>query len=195
MRGLIVGLIALVSFATGCMQPEVKVIPPRGVIEVPIANLPESLRPTNWVDAFGSGSCVNASTVYMLRWRNMEDLADWWRKNHAGGETGSSIRRHNEAVGLTYVYTDQTDASFLDWCSRTRRGAIIFFYERHCVTFCGWAQENGKIVAKLNDNNRPSKYISIERNEFLRRWRGYGGFALTQLAPPVPPVLYNALST
>lgn len=193
MRNVIVSLLLALVVSSGCNQPEVAVVPPRGVTEIPVANLPEELRPKNWVSATGSGSCVNASTVYMLRWRGEEQLADWWRKNHAGGETSSSIRSKHDAVRLPYVYTLHADPTFLDWCTKTRRGCIIWFYESHCVTFVGWANEGGRTVAKINDNNRPGRYISIERSEFLRRWRGYGGFALSILEPPVPPPLYNAL--
>lgn len=179
----------------GCTNPpSLSVVPPRGINEVPGANLPASMRPTNWTDSFGSGSCVNASTVYMLRWRGREAMADWWRANHAGGETGSSIRAAHDAAGLRYVYTDRADPSFLDWCSQTRRGCIIWFYDSHCVTFCGWSNKDGRQVAMINDNNRPSRYIEIERNEFIRRWAGYGGFGLSLLDPPVPAPLYNALT-
>lgn len=159
--------------------------------EVPVANIPTSLRPYNWIDARGSGSCVNASTCYLLIHRNLEPLAKWWRANHAGGETDSSIRRHLDAAGLPYAFTRSADSSFLDWCTRTRRGAIIWFYDRHCVAFCGFHQgDDGKVYAFLNDNNRPTQFIRVERAEFLRRWRGYGGFGLTLLNSPIPPPLW-----
>jgi hypothetical protein len=182
-------LLMLLVASTGCdeiQRPKLITNPPP-ISDLPPADLPVSLRPYNWTDAGGSGSCVNASTVYQLRLRNMEQLADWWRKNHAGGETDSSIRRHHDAVGLKYAYTRSADPAFLDWCSRTRRGAIIWFYPRHCVVFAGFMQEpDGRVVAMINDNNRPTRYIKIDRREFLSRWRDYGGFALSILDPPVP---------
>ncbi len=192
-HALIVLLLGLVC-ASGCNQTAapnlIPTTPPAA--EVPTANLPESLRPYNWTDRSGSGSCVNASTVYMLRWRGKEAMADWWRQNHAGGETDSTIREHHDRAWVRYVFTRSADASFLDWCTRTRRGAIIWFYDRHCVTFVGFATVEGREYAFLNDNNRPKRYIRIERNEFLRRWAGYGGFGLSILDPPVPPPLFPA---
>ena len=181
-------------FCTGCVPGgSPTLIPnPTPPPEIPVANLPEELRPYNWTDSGGSGSCVNASTVYMLRWRGKEAMADWWRRNHAGGETDDSIRRHHDAAGLKYVFTRSADADFLDWCTRTRRGAIIWFFSRHCVTFCGFHEVNGKEYAFINDNNRPARYLRIERSEFLQRWAGYGGFGLSILDPPVPPPLFPA---
>ncbi|TWU17980.1 hypothetical protein [Allorhodopirellula heiligendammensis] len=187
-------ILALLGLVCGCNQSAAPILIPNQPppAEVPAANLPESLRPYNWTAADGSGSCVNASTVYALQWRGKEAMADWWRRNHSGGETDTSIRQSHDAAGLRYVFTRSADESFLDWCSRTRRGAIIWFYTRHCVTFVGFANVDGREYAFLNDNNRPTRYIKVERAEFLRRWADYGGFALSLLDPPVPPPLYPA---
>ena len=67
---------------SGCVAPakpapEPRILPPMAATEVPVANLPVSLRPFNWVDSRGSGSCVNASTVFNLHWSNQPQLADW----------------------------------------------------------------------------------------------------------------------
>ena len=191
MRNLLL-LISASLAVTGCDSRPTLTANSAPSVEVPGANLPVDLRPYNWTDAFGSGSCVNASSVYQLRWRNLEAAAELWRKSHAGGETDLSIRQHFDAVGIKYAYTRSADPAFLDWCSRTRRGSIIWFYERHCVTFCGFARDpDGHEYAYLNDNNRPTRYIRIERGEFLQRWRGYGGFALSPLNSPVPPPLWQ----
>lgn len=182
--------------AAGCRDAPapgklVAVTPPAP--EVPVANLPADMRPYNWTDSGGSGSCVNASTVFQLLWRNNPELAEKWRKTYAGGETDSSIRRHHDREGLNYRYTVRAEADFLDWCTATRRGAIIWYYPRHCVTFCGFHRDtDGTTYAYINDNNRPQRYIKIERAEFLRKWRDYGGFALSILDPPVPPPLFPA---
>lgn len=161
--------------------------------EVPSANLPEPMRPHNWVDAGGSGSCANASTVYSLRWEGMPEKADWWRNNHAGGETATSLRRKHDAAGLAYVYTEAADPSFLEWCTRTRRPAVIWFFTSHAINFAGFHKgADGQTYAHLCDNNRPSRFITIEKSEFVRRWKGYGGFGLAILASPAPPPLYPA---
>ena len=184
---------------SGCVAPakpapEQRLLPPMAAPEVPVANLPVSLRPFNWVDSRGSGSCVNASTVFNLHWSNQPQLADWWRRSHAGGETSTTIRQHHDARQLRYFYTLRADPALLDWCTATRRSALIWFYPSHCVNFCGFHKdESGREMAYLLDNNRPRSFIKVERSKFIREWAGYGGFALALAAPPVPPPLYDAI--
>ncbi len=182
----------LLLFLTGCQTaPRITLNPPQPTYQ-PAGDLPVSLRPYNWTDSFGSGSCVNASSVYVFRGVNLEELADWWRRTYAGGETDSSIRKKYDAASIKYGYTRSGEPAFLDWCSRTRRRAIIWYYTRHCVTFLGFAPDaNGVMCAWINDNNKPTRHIPIERNEFLRRWRDeFGGFALAPLNAPVPQPLW-----
>lgn len=185
------------AVSAGCVPPaasHASILPPRTVDEVPAANLPRSLRPHNWTDARGSGSCVHASTVYSLFWCGKPSTAQWWRKSHAGGETANTIRRYHDAAGLKYFYTLNADPRLLDWATQTRRAAIIWYYPRHCVSFVGFhAGTDGRAMAHLVDNNRPSEVIRIERSKFLREWAGYGGFALALADPPVPPPLYDAV--
>lgn len=171
-------------------QMEIVMPPPR---EIPVANLPEKLREWNWTDSGGSGSCVHASTVYHLRWQNQIEWAQWWRDNHAGGETDSSIRRYLDRAGLEYEYTLNADPEFLQKATDSRRGAIIWFYPYHCVHFCGLAEVDGRKYAFICDNNRVEQYIRVEFSEFVRRWKEYGGFALSVTSfSPVPPPLYPA---
>lgn len=194
-----IAMLAVALLATGCVAPsmpvpEMRILPPLANAEVPAANLPVSMRPFNWTDARGSGSCVNASTVFNLRWTNQPDLADWWRRNHAGGETSTTIRRHHDAKNLRYFYTLKADPALLDWCTATRRSALIWYYPSHCINFVGFHRdESGREMAYLLDNNRPRQWIKVERSKFLREWAGYGGFALALAAPPVPPPLYDAI--
>ncbi|HBJ34230.1 MAG TPA: hypothetical protein DDZ51_05580 [Planctomycetaceae bacterium] len=184
---------------SGCVAPskqlaEPRILPPMAAAEVPVANLPVELRPMNWTDARGSGSCVNASTVFNLHWSNQPQLADWWRRNHAGGETSTTIRQHHDRQNLRYFYTLRADPAILDWCTATRRSALIWYYPSHCINFCGFHRdESGREMAYLLDNNRPRNWIKVERAKFIREWAGYGGFALALAAPPVPPPLYDAI--
>lgn len=184
--------------ASGCSVPDrlllPSLVPAQGVNERPAANLPVELRPYNWTDRRGSGSCVNASTVFNLQWTHQPRLAEWWRRNHAGGETSASIRRHHDNAGLRYWYTTRADPAILDYCTRTRRSAVIFYFPSHAINFCGFHREGGTEYAYLLDNNRPKQWIKVERSQFLRAWAGYGGFALTLANPPVPPPLYDAVS-
>jgi len=197
-KTLLLPTLMLIAFA-GCTAPakpvaEPRILPPMAAPEVPVANLPVSLRPYNWVDARGSGSCVNASTVFNLHWSNQPYLADWWRRSHAGGETSTTIRQHHDARQQRYFYTLRADPALLDWCTATRRSALIWFYPSHCINFCGFHKdESGREMAYLLDNNRPKNWIKVERSKFIREWAGYGGFALALAAPPVPPPLYDAI--
>jgi len=62
------------------------------------------------------------------------------------------------------------------------------------VTFAGFGKDaNGREVAWILDNNRPERFIPVEKGEFLRRWAGYGGFALTTLYEPFPPTPWQAI--
>jgi hypothetical protein len=172
-------------------RPEVVPLPPPAA-EVPVVDLPTVLREWNWTDRNGSGSCVHASTVYHLRWQNQLELARQWRQTYAGGETATSIQRLWAGSQIPYVATEAGDPDFLDWATRTRRGAIIWFFPRHCVHFCGWSTIDGRTYALLCDNNRVERYLRVPREEFIRRWREYGGFAATALFAPAPPLPWPA---
>lgn len=170
----------------------------RPSLELPGANLPDSLRPRNWTDSRGSGSCVNASTMFNLRWSAQPDMADYWRKTYAGGETDSSIRRAHDQNRLPYYFTRSADRSFLEWVTATRRSALIWYYPSHCVNFVGFHADPTRptdptVYAWLCDNNRPARFIRVPVQEFQSKWAGYGGFGLSLASPPVPPPLFNAL--
>jgi len=146
---------------------------------VPPVDLPEALREWN----YAGGSCVHASMVTVLRNQGMIDLAAWWRRSYAYGETFTGFVRKSEAAGLRYAYTFMGDAAFLDWCSRTRRGAVIFYKPAHAITFAGYVDGNAVLI----DNNHPHRPEYVERGRFLQLWRGYGGMALTPVHSPNPP--------
>lgn len=68
MRLLIVSI--LLSVLAGCVDaPQRYYLTPPPAAEVPIANLPKELHERNWVDRKGSGSCVHASTLFVMRWQ------------------------------------------------------------------------------------------------------------------------------
>jgi hypothetical protein len=165
--------------------------------EIPGANLPAELRPKNWTDAGGSGSCVNASTVHNLRWSNQPAMAEFWRRTYAGGETDSSIRRAHDANALPYFFTRAADMAFLQWVTDTRRSALIWYYPSHCINFNGFHRDPSRptdptVYAWMCDNNRPSRFIRVPADTFAQKWAGYGGFGLALAAPPVPPPLFPA---
>lgn len=185
---------AVLALAVGCQppalpSPAITLNSPPPMPAPAAGELPVDLRPYNWGR---TGSCVHASNMYQLRWANREDMADWWRANKLGGETSSSIRRHCDEAGLRYAYTLSGDPAFLDWVHRTRRACLIWYYDRHCVTFVGFDDAGNAVI---NDNNRPTQHIRIPRDQFLRRWKNeFDGFALALLDSPVPPRLWPRFS-
>lgn len=180
LRGTIV-LMGMVALCAGCSAPRVVAnrAPPA---EVPQLNLPAELRQRNWT-AGREGSCVHASTISHLRWLGQYELADWWRQSYGGGDTATSILSRYRSAGLPVAYTDSGDPEFLEWAAETRRGAIIWFFPAHCVTFAGFDQDH----AYLLDNNRPEEFLRIPKSQFLTAWRGYGGFGLAARLTPPPP--------
>jgi hypothetical protein len=150
----------------------------RAPAEVPAMDLPLAMREHNW----GGGSCVHASTVMCLRWQHQEEWAAFWRTHYSGGESLGGLVDKLEKNGLRYAYTNG-DESFLDWCSRTRRGAVIFYFPNHSICFVG--HHDGQ--AWLLDNNREDHFLRVPWDEFVRNWKGYGGVALTPIYVPPPP--------
>lgn len=183
----------------GCdEQPsiEVRLLPrPKAAADNPPFQLPQSLRQRNWVSKTnGEGSCVIASTVSLVRWQQQFELAEYLRNKYSGGQTASSIQSYLTQARVPFVCTETADPRFLEWATQCRRGAIIWFFPFHCVTFAGFGTDStGRPVAWILDNNRPERFIPVEKSEFLRRWAGYGGFALTTLYEPAPPTPWRAL--
>ncbi len=148
---------------------------------IPPVDLPRSMRQRN----YAGGSCAHASMQDVLRWQNLNDDASWWRRHHRGGANlphtlaGIADRR-----GLDYAMTTNGDPEFLEWCSRTRRGAaIIWSGGSHAITFCGFVGGRAALV----NNNRPSKLTYMDKQKFLAHWRGSGGDAITPVYSPAAP--------
>lgn len=186
-------------FLVGCStQPTIEVrllSQPPQLVDNPPFQLPRALRQENWrAQGTGEGSCVIASTISMVRWQQQYELAAYLRQKHEGGQTASGIQSHLTRARVPFVCTETADPNFLEWATVSRRGAIIWFFPYHCVTFCGFGKgPAGNQVAWILDNNRTERFIPIEKSEFLRRWAGYGGFALTTLYEPAPPTPWRAL--
>jgi hypothetical protein len=153
--------------------------------EVPVVNLPQHARCRN----YAGGSCVIASTVSLFRWQGRDDLAELFRRAYSGGQSASSLHAKLEAHRVRYAYTTSGDATFLEWACRTRRGAGVTFFANHFVCLVHLDAER----AVLLDNNRTSEYVTLPRDAFLRRWRGYGGWASTPVYSPAAPLAYVAL--
>ena len=150
--------------------------------------MPVPLRQRNWTTVDG-GSCVYASLTTHARWLNKLDLADWLSNPsiNGGGEYSSRLRKKLDSIDVPYAYTEQGNPEFLDWCSRTRRGCILWWKPSHCCTFAGWTVLDGKVYAAIIDNNQPGRYELTERSVFLKAWASYGGFGLALLVDPASP--------
>jgi hypothetical protein len=147
---------------------------------VPPLDLPVSLRSSN----YGGGSCLHAAFQDVLRWQHQERLAAYWRSNYGGGAGIEDIAGICNRLGLQFAYTTGGDAAFLEWASRTRRGAAIYWGGgAHAITFCGFVGNEAVVV----DNNSPNRVQRMSRERFLSQWRASGGRAVTAVYSPTPP--------
>jgi len=147
---------------------------------VPPVDLPKSLRQAN----YGGGSCMYAALIPVLRWQGRYQDAEKIRKQYSGAQGVDGLAPICDSMGLRFAYTVDGDANFLEWCSRTRRGAAIHYYTQHAVTFCGYDDKNRAV---LLNNNSIDRYAYVPKAEFVSAWHVYGGRALTVVYAPMPP--------
>lgn len=186
-------LLVLLACAVGCEIPPVSVRSlPAPAPESPAANLPAELHQRNWTGDLGQGSCVHASLTSHLRWLNQYELGERWRKTYSDGEYASRLMQRLDAEEIDYSYTLKADPRFLDWATSTKRGAILWWKPAHCCTFMGWVEKDGTQHAAILDNNRPGLFELTPREQFVRLWAGYGGFALTVLDDPATAPPYKS---
>lgn len=179
----------LLFLALFCLAGCEPIMESAGSAEQPPAKIPKELRQQNWPNAQGSGSCVIASTCSAVNWAGQYELSKWLRSNYAGGQTARSIQQKLTDAKVPFIATENTDIGVLEYATRTRRPAIVWFFPSHCVTFCGFGIDySGRKVAWLLDNNRTSDFIPIPLDQFLRDWHDYGGFALVPMFSPAPPL-------
>lgn len=164
--------------STNDANPKSKIQNPQ--CERPVMNLPENARCKN----YNGGSCVCASTISLLRWQGRDDLAAALRNACSGGQSSASLHAKLERLGVRWASTTSGDVAFLEWAVRTRRGCGIAYYPMHFVNLVDLTTEH----ATLLDNNRVGQYISIPRDEFIRRWRGFGGWATAVVYAPAAPL-------
>jgi len=191
MKNWLLVILAIVSLSGCTTEKRVRALPVPPS-EQPPANLPVSLHQRNWLGPKKQGSCVHASLVSHMRWLNMHEMGERWRSTYGDGEWEDQLRRRLNAAGLDYVFTNRSDPRFLDWCSQTRRGAICWWKPSHCCTFVGWVTQDGKEYAAILDNNYPGKYELTPREQFIRLWAGYGGFALSLVNEPASSLTYKS---
>lgn len=176
----------------GCdLGPTLRAFPlPVPPAEQPPCNLPARLHQKNELGPLRQGSCVHASLKSHLEWHNQHELAvAWWGKYH-DGEYDSRLMQRLDAAGVEYAFTQKADPRFLDWCSLTRKGCILWWKPSHCCTFMGWVTRDGQQFAAILDNNNVGKFELTPREQFVRLWAGYGGFALSVLYDPASSFPY-----
>lgn len=184
MKYLTALLLSLVLVA-GCSQPG-DIDDDEFCPERPTANIPAALRQRNWIGEGGSGSCVYASMVSLLRWQERYAAAD--RIAEYGDGAGPLTLSHVlDAEGIRYVMTTDGDEAFLDWAMKTRRGCGICFEIPEGNHFVDLVYLDNKEAAIL-DNNDTGEFIWISRQELLEHWRALGGWAVTPLYAPMAPL-------
>jgi hypothetical protein len=158
-----------------------------------LADVPKEVRQENYVkkcpdcgeehDRF-PGSCVHASTITMLRWHGMDELADWWRENYHSGETLHGLTSKLDEAGLKYAFTDTGDVSFIEWAVRNRLVVGLAYKPSHWINLVDLTDEH----AVLLDNNRIGEYEYIPRAEFEAAWKNqFWGVAVVLVYEPSPP--------
>lgn len=185
-------LILCLVVACGC-EPQLTAYQlPAPPLDVPTCNLPRELRQTNWLGPLKQGSCVYASLTSHAQWLNMPELAKRIRAERGDGEYETRLMKYLDSMKLEYSATVKGDPRFLDWCDAERRGCILWWKPSHCCTFMGWVIHGGKQYGVILDNNRVDEFELVEREQLVRLWSGYGGFALCLLYDPAPSVPFKS---
>ncbi len=160
--------------------------PPKYQGEYPTVNLPYVMRQKNKVGPRGSGSCVHATMVTLLRWQGKPKLADWWWKHNGDGEWSGGLAAKFDAAGIKFAYTEgRGDVGFLEWACRTRRGCgIEWMGGAHMLALVHF----DKTRAGILDNNYTEKIQWFPRQTVLNEWLSAGSWAVTPIYTPSPPL-------
>lgn len=152
--------------------------------EIPVANLPASLRIDNWLSPSREGSCTHATLAMALRWQNRPHTADWWKAHHSGGETPQSLSAKLESAGIRFATTaGENDVTFLEWAIATRRGCgVTVLGGRHMVLLVHLDDEHAGII----DANAPQSVQWTSREAFLAEWRNSNSWAIVPVYSPAP---------
>lgn len=153
--------------------------------EYPVVNLPRSLRQQNWLGSLNEGSCVHASMIMLFRWQGENEMADFWRRNHGNGEYATRLASKLDKAGVRFAYTTDGDVDFLDQACQTRRGCgVVVMGGRHMVCLVHLDEHR----AGLLDNNDINRIIWVPRSQFIKEWKYSGGWAVTPVYSPAPPL-------
>jgi len=159
--------------------------------ERPAVNLPQNL----WQYNYGSGSCVVAATIDILRWQGRFADAQRLRSRYSGGWDDDDWCRVLDREGIDYDRT-KGNIAFLETACATRRGCIVtinvakgpYGYTTrnrgyHCVALVHLDAERAGIL----DNNL-DKIVWMSRQEFLQYWfTSSGTWAIAPVYTPTSP--------
>jgi hypothetical protein len=164
--------------------------PIKVVNERPTVNPPAALRQENWIGNQGSGSCVHATVITLLRWQGRYNMANHWRNTYGNGETADDLAANFDREGIRYAYTaNKNDVAFLEWACKTRRGCGVTV--RGGIHMIALVHLDDK-WAGLLDDNQTANYIWVPRERFLAEWKASDSWAVTPIyapAAPLPPSL------
>lgn len=166
----------------------------------PIQHLERELRTPNYGD---DGSCGYAAMQDVLIVQGKDWIARQVGRRYYGGMSVGDAKTMLRRLDLQYACTTTGETEFLEWCSRTRRPACIFYdyvtsrrRGRHAVTFCGFEAGNAVLI----DNNATAREKRVPKAYFLKKWqsdgRSYGhrgGIAFTVVGTPAPPAPRQSL--
>jgi hypothetical protein len=165
-------------------------------------DLPVTQRTKNVGGRDGAGLCVFSSIGHAARWQNENRLKDFqtrMRQEPGGGypqKVDKMIGKYGP--GTQYVQYEGSDPAIIELALKTGRMPGIT-YNGHDPHYSGTIAHMVNIVylddqyACILDNNfiGANDLVWMSRADFLKRWRGDGGWAVVLLAPPPPPAPRN----
>ena len=103
------------------------------------------------------------------------------------------LRSRLDAADIDYSYTVKADPRFLDWANgdAARCNPVVEAGSLLHLRRLGQSR-NGRQYAAILDNNYPGRFELTPREQFVRLWAGYGGFALTVMEDPASSLPYRS---
>lgn len=146
----------------------------------------------------GAGLCVWASLDMAGKWANVAELRGLWAhmKAQPGGGWPERVDKvlAELAPNLPYVQYEGSDMAVLDAAIRTGRAACVTlgyadFYGGQTIAHMVLLAHLDKKWAAIIDNNDPTHWTWMSREEFRKRWihPSGKGWAVVLIAPPPPP--------
>jgi hypothetical protein len=160
--------------------------------ERPTVNVPVQLRQANWLGPHREGCCTFASLCTALNWCGQYRDAQNIRQHYGDGQSPDSLARNMAKANLRFAWTvGDNNVAFLEQALAGRRAVMVAIdadpttSELHMVDLVHLDSRNACLI----DNNRPSEYVWVSRDAFLRNWEFSGSWAVVPLVgAPAPPL-------